>query len=264
MMKYINMRLLVFLLFTLFFFEANAQYEVLTKEEAVRLTLINNLGIQISENNAQIAENNAGILNSGYLPTVTGNGSASIDRRDTEGELADGTTRSAEGVETRSYSASINVNYILFDGLGRLYSYKSLKEQSELSELEVRETIENTILQLFSVYYEVARLEENNNILGEALNISKERLQRAQYQFDYGQNTGLDVLNAEVDVNTDSINLLNSQQQLRNTKRDLNLVMNRELSTSFKIDTLVSFIPGLQMEEMYRNARENNVVVKQM
>jgi len=264
MMKYINMRLLVFLLFTLFFFEANAQYEVLTKEEAVRLTLINNLGIQISENNAQIAENNAGILNSGYLPTVTGNGSASIDRRNTEGELADGTTRSAEGAETRSYSASVNVNYILFDGLGRLYNYKSLKEQSELSELQVRETIENTILQLFSVYYEVARLEENNNILSEALNISKERLQRAQYQFDYGQNTGLDVLNAEVDVNTDSINLLNSQQQLRNTKRDLNLVMNRELSTSFKIDTLVSFIPGLQMEEMYRNARENNVVVKQM
>lgn len=262
-MKYINIRFFIFLLFTVFFFGANAQ-EVLTKEEAVKLTLMNNLGIQISENNAQIAENNAGILNSGYLPTVTGNGAVTLDKRNTEGELADGSIRAADGVETRNYSASVNVNYILFDGLGRLYNYKSLKEQSELSELEVRETIESTILQLFSVYYEVARLEENNSILNEALDISKERLQRAQYQFDYGQNTGLDILNAEVDVNTDSINLLNSEQQLRNTKRDLNLVMSRELSTTFKIDTLVSFVAGLQMEEMYRNARENNVVVKQM
>src|SRR5690606_9664900 len=118
MMKYINMRLLVFLLFTLFFFEANAQYEVLTKEEAVRLTLINNLGIQISENNAQIAENNAGILNAGYLATVTGNGSGSIYICNTVREHAYNTTRAAEEAETRSYSASLNVNYILFDGLG--------------------------------------------------------------------------------------------------------------------------------------------------
>ncbi|NAY92167.1 TolC family protein [Muricauda sp. JGD-17] len=236
----------------------NAQ-EVLSKDEAIALVLENNLGIQVARNTNKIDENNASIFNSGYLPSVTANAAGSIDRQNTEGILGNGETRTADGAETRRYNASVNVNYTLFDGLGRYYNYKSFKERSQQSELEVRQTIETTILQLFSVYYEVARLTENTSNLEQALGISRDRLKRAKYQFEYGQNTGLDVLNAEVDVNTDSINLLNSRQQLRNTMRDLNLILNRELSSQFKADTTVSFVPELQMESMQNEANMNNV-----
>ncbi len=238
---------------------AQAQEKLLSKQEAIDLTLENNLGIQVARNTKKIDENNASILNSGYLPTVTANAGGSIDKQNTEGQLASGDTRTADGAETRRYNASVNLNYTLFDGLNRYYSYKSFKERSQQSELEVRQTIENTILQLFSVYYEVARLTENTKNLEQALEISKDRLKRATYQFEYGQNTGLDVLNAEVDINTDSINLLNSRQQLRNTMRDLNLVLNRELSAQFLADTTVNFVPGLQMENMHNEAKSNNI-----
>ncbi len=238
---------------------ANAQDQILTKEEAIDLILENNLDIQVARNTKLIDDNNASILNSGYLPSVTGNASGSIDKQDSEGVLASGDTRTAEGAETRRYTAALNVNYTLFDGLGRYYNYKSFQERSKQSELEVRQTIENTILQLFTVYYEAARLTENTATLEQALEISKERLKRAQYQFEFGQNTGLDVLNAEVDINTDSINLLNSRQQLRNTMRDLNLILNRDLTSQFKTDTTVTFVPELQMERMYNEAQLNNV-----
>ena len=194
---------------------AYAQDQMLTKEEAIDLVLENNLDIQVARNTKLIDDNNANILNSGYLPSVTGNASGSIDKQNSEGVLGNGDTRTAEGAETRRYSAAVNVNYTLFDGLGRYYNYKSFQERSQQSELEVRQTIENTILQLFTVYYEAARLTENTATLEQALEISKDRLKRAQYQFEFGQNTGLDVLNAEVDINTDSINLLNSRQQLK-------------------------------------------------
>ncbi|MDC6365623.1 MULTISPECIES: TolC family protein [Flavobacteriaceae] len=240
-------------------YQAKAQEPMLSKQEAVELVLNNNLGIKVARNLKEIDENNAGILNSGYLPTVSALAGGSIDRQNTEGVLANGETRNADGAETRRYNASLNVNYTLFDGLGRYYNYKSFQERNEQSELEVRQTIENTILQLFSVYYEVARLTENTKNLEEALQISKDRLKRAQYQFEYGQNTGLDVLNAEVDINTDSINLLNSRQQLRNTMRDLNLILNRELSTQFAADTTVTFVPNLQMENMHNEAKLNNI-----
>lgn len=255
------MKNILFIFFTLFFmgFSVKAQDTILEKEEAIRLVLENNLDIQVAKNTREIDGNNATILNSGYLPTVTANAGGSIDKQDSEGVLANGDTRTADGAETRRYNASLNVNYTLFDGLGRHYNYKSFKERSEQSELQVRQTIENTILQLFSVYYEVARLTENTNNLEQALEISKDRLTRAKYQFEYGQNTGLDVLNAEVDINTDSINLLNSRQQLRNTMRDLNLILNRDLSAQFEADTTVNFVPGLQMEAMYTEAKLNNV-----
>ncbi|WP_136465853.1 TolC family protein [Flagellimonas onchidii] len=238
---------------------AQAQDKLLPKEEAIALALEQNLGIRVAKNTLKINENNASILNSGYLPTVTANAGGSIDRQNTEGQFASGDSRTAEGVETRRYNASVNVNYTLFDGLNRHYSYKSFQERSKQSELEVRQTIENTILQLFSVYYEAARLTENTKNLEQALEISKDRLKRARFQFEYGQNTGLDVLNAEVDINTDSINLLNSQQQLRNTMRDLNLVLNQDLTAQFVTDTTVNFVPGLQMENMHNDAKQNNI-----
>ena len=261
MQKYIKTLVLVTGL--LYALQGEAQ-EILTPEIAIEEVLENNLGIKIARNTEAIAKNNADILNSGYLPTVTGLASGSIDRQNTEGTLADGNSRAADGAETRRYNASINVNYTLFDGLGRLYNYKALKERANLSALETRETIETTILQLFSVYYEVARLEENVANLTTALAISKDRLTRANYLMEYGQNTGLDLLNARVDVNTDSINLLNSNQQLKNTRRDLNLILNKNLSRQFKVDTAVTFVPGLKMQELYENAKANNVNMLQL
>ncbi len=239
--------------------QAFAQQPLLSTEEAVALTLENNLGIKVSSNLREIDANNADLLNSGYLPTVSTTAGGSIDRQNSEGKLANGDTRSAEGAETRRYNASVSVNYLLFDGLGRLYDYKRFQERSQQSELEVRQTIEVTLLQLFSVYYEVARIEENVANLRQALTISRDRLTRARYQFEFGQNTGLDVLNAEVDINTDSVNLLNAEQNLRNTKRDLNLILNRDLSLAFNADTTVRFLPELKIDEMMAEAKTNNV-----
>lgn len=255
----IKKHLVLSFLTLLFSVSISAQSEVLSKEEAVALVLENNLGIQVAQNIRKIDENNANTLNSGYLPTVAINGGTGINRENTEGQLASGEVRTANGVETRRYNASLDIGYTLFDGLGRYYNFKSFKERSKQSELEVRQTIENTVLQLFTVYYEAARLTENAATLKTALEISKERLKRAQYQFEFGQNTGLDVLNAEVDINTDSINLVNSRQELRNTKRDLNLILSRELNINFEADTTVAFVPGLQMEGVFEEAKQNNV-----
>jgi len=245
--------------------------EKLSKQDAVTQMLINNFGIQLANNQVEIADNNKNVLNSGYLPTVSGIAGAEYEESDDERAfpgvfLDDGSPRPdvvINNAETQRYNGSINVDYLLFDGLGRFYNYKQLKEQYNLSELQARETIENTILQLFTVYFDVARLTENVDILEQALEISRERVTRAQYQFDYGQNTKLEVLQAEVDVVNDSINVLNAKQQLLNSKRDLNVVLNRELETGFVVDTLVSFQNKIVLETFVEDADKNNVSLLQ-
>jgi len=147
--------------------------------------------------------------------------------------------------------------------LGRLYNYKRLKEEYQLSELEARETIETTMLQLFSVYYTVAQLSENTDALRETLIISKNRLTRAGYQFDYGQNTKLDVLNAEVDINNDSINLINAKQELINTKRDLNVILGNQISEEYTVDTNLNFLLQLNKDELLEQTKNNNVTLLQ-
>ena len=233
--------------------------EVLTKEEAVAQTLENNFGIKIANQNLKIAENNKSLLNSGFLPTLDGIAGANYDQNDQEATFQDGSVRAIDGAETTRYNASLNVNYTLFDGLGRWYDYKRLKEEYNLSELQARETIETTMIQLFTVYFEAARISENIEVLEETYANTKDRLQRATYSFEYGQTNKLDVLNAEVDLVNDSINLMNQRQLLRNTQRDLNIVLNRELEVTFDVDTTVTFLPALKMEEFLGEGQENNV-----
>ena len=244
---------------------AQEEEEVITKEEAIALALERNYGIEIAENEVEIAENNQGILNSGYLPSVTGRAGANYDLNDRLTEPENGEALDQQGIESNSYNASVNLNYTLFDGLGRFYNYKSLKEQYDLSKLQARETIENTMLQLMTVYYEIARLTENVEVLEDVLETSKDRVTRAQYQFDYGQTNNLVVLNARVDVNNDSVNLLQTRQQLNNTKRDLNVLLDRQITAKdFTVDTTVNFIPKLQLEAFIMEAETNNVSLLQL
>ncbi|WBL22899.1 MULTISPECIES: TolC family protein [unclassified Zunongwangia] len=251
--------------FTVIFFmfiglATKAQDSLLTKNEVIARALDSNFGIKMANNNVEVAENNQSILNSGYLPSLRGAGGYNYDLNNRLTEPEEGDNVDQRGIEGESYSASINLDYTLFDGLGRFYNYKSLKEQYNLSQLEARETIENTILQLLTVYYEIARLSENMGVLKETLKISQDRVKRAQYQFEYGQSNNLVVLNARVDVNTDSINLIETRQQLRNTKRDLNVILNRDVNNrAFEVDTSVSFITELRIDSFLEQSTYNNV-----
>lgn len=231
----------------------------LSKETAVAEALERNFGIVIARNQLAIADANSSILNSRFLPIVSATAGFNYSNEDQEVTFRNGEVNAVNGAETERYNAALNLNYTLFDGLGRWYDYKRFKEQYNLSELQVRQTIETTLLQLFTVYYEVARLRENVSVLEQTYANTQDRLTRAQYQFDYGQVNKLEVLNAEVDLVTDSINLINGRQLLRNAKRDLTVVLNSELEREFTVDTAVNFINPIRIEEFYTAAPQNNV-----
>ena len=258
-----NLRKIVFVFMSFCMTSITAQ-KLVSVSEAIELALENNYGIKIISNNKEIAKNNASILNSGYLPTVSSSSGATFNRDNLEAEFANGESTALNGAKSSRYNASINLNYTLFDGLGRYYDYKRLKETYKLSELQARETIENTIAQLYVVYYNVAQVTENVAVLKKTLTISKDRITRANYQFEYGQGTMLNVLNAQVDINNDSINLINAKQLLVNTKRDLNVVLGNVISSEFSVDTTVDFKLNIDQNDLANKMKSNNVNLLQL
>ena len=242
--------------------------EVLTKKQALEITLENNFGIKIANNNLEVAKNNAGIYNSGYLPTA--NLKSGIDYRNnnqkiifTDPQTGNDAERVGTGAVTKSYSTTLGINYTIFDGLGRKYNYQQLKETYNLTELQAKETIENTYLQLFTVYFQIARLSENTLNLKEALTISKRRFKRAKYQYEYGQSTKLEVLNAEVDINNDSILIINATQQLSNAKRGLNVILGIDRDVNYEVETAVDFNNLMNFEALQKKTILNNTALKQ-
>lgn len=240
----------------------NAQ-DLLEKQGAVDIALDNNYDIKVSNNDLEAAKNSSSIYNSGYLPSVFANGGADYQSNESEIEFQNGTVQDDIENTTNSVNASVGIDYLIFDGFGRKYNYKKLQEQYNISEIRVRQVIENTLLDLLIAYYDVALLTENKSNLEQSLAISKSQLLREQYGYQYGQKTQLDVLNSEVNVNQDSINLLNIQRELANAKRDLNVILGRDVNIDFQVDTTVTYAIDLTYENMLQSAKLNNTLLLQ-
>ena len=234
--------------------------EILTTDQAVKFTLENNLDILVSENILEISKNNSSILNSNYLPIINAESSFAKNKADVDIDTPGGLSGEIEERDEEAESARLNVIYYLVDGNGRRFNYKKSKELFNRTKFEVKEIIENTLLQLFTIYFDFARLTREKEILKNTLDISLERLERVKTKYKFGQSTSLEVSSAEVDKNTDSLNYLNIMKALSNTKRDLNLIMNIDLESKFEIDEEVSFINLLEIEKFYNSGLSNNTM----
>ena len=247
----------ILLIFFLIAINVTAQDE-LTISSAIKKTLENNLDIEVSENFKRIAKNNSSILNNNYLPNIQLGSEINTNIQSIEIETPSGISGTLDDTQTDNSSAVLSIDYNIIDASGRKYNYKKSKELYSKSNLEVQEIIENTILQLFTVFFEVGRLSEEKEILKNSLDISKRRYERRLLEFEYGQTNNLEVLNAEVDVNSDSINLLNTSKKLFNARSDLNLIMNVDLEREFNINTNIDFLAQDEINRIFSNDIKNN------
>ena len=245
---------IISLFFSIHFY---AQKE-LTISEAIETTLKNNLDIKISKNIEEISKNNTSILNNNYLPSIQIGSEINKITQNIEIETPNGISGSLNDTKTDNNSAMLSLNYDLIDASGRKYNYRKSKELYSKTKLEVRDIIENTILQLYTIYFELSRLREQQNLIIKSLGISKKRLERKLLEFEYGQSNNLEVLNAEVDMNNDSIRLLNTMKKLVNTQSDLNLIMNYQSADNYLTNTNISFLDDSEISKLYANGIKNN------
>ncbi len=234
---------------------------ILTKAQAIQITLENNYDIKIAKNDIEVAKNNTSRELNGYLPTV--NATAGINSRlgGSKQRFGNGNENTTSNAFNWGSNATVQANYTLVDK-SRDLVVKQLEEVANLRDLQLRQTIENNVLAVFNNYYQVAQLAQNSAVLEQTIELSKKRLQRAQYQYDYGQGIRLNVLNAEVDIQRDSINLLNLSNQLSNAKRNLNVAMGRRTNTEFEVDTLVNYNQQLNLVGLIEAAKNNNVLIQ--
>ncbi len=237
---------------------ANGQ-DILSMEEAIAIAVENNYDLRIARNNTKIADVEASTLNSGYLPSLSAGGGINYSNEDQSVAFLDGTSTSIGGAITESYNASITAEYLIFDGLERKFGQDKNEENLTLAQLQERQQIENTVISIYENFFNVAYQKRVVENLGMNMANSRDRLIRAQKQLKYGQGTKLDELNAQVDLNNDSIAHIEAMRDLNNLKRSLNLALGRKVTMDFKIDTTVTFGTKLQEQAILQSAERNNI-----
>ena len=237
--------------------EISAQIKL---EEAVSIALENNYNVRIAEFNREIGENNSEIGNAGLLPRVFLQANGSYSEEDTELTFAtpEQPPIDQEGAATLTYGASANLEYTLFNGGRRINTLQRLQSLSEDARLRERLAMENTVLQVSRNFLNAMGLQEQVDILEETVELSKERLNRAQQNYDYGNTTKLQVLNAEVDLRRDSIELAQTRLEFGNSKRNLYYSMGIPADTSITLNAEYELKSLLDKQELREKALNTN------
>lgn len=255
------MKKLVTLLYTIVFSSIlNAQ--VLNLEDAISIALSNNHGILIAQQEEAALKTGIHPGAVGLLPSLNANSGANYSYSSTDQEFNGGIFPAIEGRDAsqNNQSAKVSVSYLLFNGGARIKLYSKLKASGSLYELQTKITIESTLIQVINAYYEVVRVYNQLEIVRKSLEISRDRFQRAQINSEYGMLSKIDLLNAQVDFNIDSSNVVSIELNLRKSKNELNYLLGRKIAFEFDVNREITLPELKDVSEYTKNAKENNTL----
>jgi outer membrane protein TolC len=232
--------------------------EILTIEDAVKITLENNYDIKIASNEAAIDATNASLANAGILPTLD---AVFVDNNtilNTKQTQADGNVRQLNGARNMNLSYGLALNWTVFDGFRMFARNAELKKIQELGNTELQFTILSRVGDVLETYYQIVQQQQQLKVLDSTLIISQLRLNLAKNRYTIGKASKLEVLNAEVDWNTDNTNLLRQKELYANTKTALNTLLARELTSEFSVSEEVLIDKSLLYAELKAKVTSQN------
>ena len=254
-----NTKILVQSFFLLLFCitKTNAQ-EVLTLENAVKIALENNYEIKIATNNLTIEKTNVTIGNAGMLPTVSANVVDNNSIQNSSQTRQDGTKTKLDNAKSNSLTYGVGLDWTIFDGMRMFAKLDQLKELQKLGEAQLKLTVITRISDVNAAYYDLVQQQQQLAALDTTIVISKQRLTLAQNRFTIGKASKLEVLNAQVDLNTDQVALLRQKELYANSKILLNQLLARDVTTDFKVIDELQVDISLLLPELRTLAEKQN------
>lgn len=235
----------------------NAQ-EVLTIKDAVAIALDNNFEIKIANNNLNIDKVNMSEGNAGMLPTITGSVVDNNRVQNSSQTLQTGQVNSLKNAKNNSLNYGVSLDWTIFDGLRMFARYDQLKELQKLGETRLKQTILLKIAEVNATYFDLVQQQQQLIAIDSTLLISSQRLQLAENRFKIGKASKLEVLNAQVDLNTDKVTLLRQKELYANTKIKLNQILARDVKKEFTVLNDIKVDNSLVLTQLIELAKQQN------
>ncbi len=235
----------------------NAQ-EILTLEDAVKIALENNYEIKIAKNNLTIDKINVSSGNAGMLPKLSANIVDNKNIQNTTQTRSDGTVNKLDNAKNNNLIYGVGLDWTFFDGFKMFAKLDQLKSLEKLGETNLKLTIITKISDVTSTYYDLIQQQQQLEALDSTIVISNLRLNLAQNRFTIGKASKLEVLNAQVDLNTDTTALLRQKELFVNTKTILNQILARNLTIDFKVIREITIDDKLLLPQLILLAEKQN------
>ena len=235
----------------------NAQ-ELLTIQEAVQIALENNYEIKLASNDLEIDETSASPGFAGMLPRIFASADTNNSTQNISQTRSDGTQIELDGAKNNNLNYGVGLDWTIFDGFRMFARYDQLKELEKLGQAELQLTILNRVSDVMITYYDLVQQKQQLNALDSTMVISNQRVELADNRFSIGKASKLEVLNAQVDMNTDKTLYIRQQELFSNTKIKLNELMARDAKTEFLVEDEMLIDSSMILPDLELLAEEQN------
>lgn len=238
-------------------FQLEAQ-EILKLEDAVKIALENNYDIKIAKNNLKIDETNSTAGNAGMFPTLSATVANNNSILNTTQTQASGDKRTLDNAINMNLTYGVGLDWTIFDGMRMFARREQLKVLQKQGEAELKLAIITRISDVYATYFDLVQQQQQIKALDTAIVISNQRLTTAQNRYSIGKAAKLEVLNAQVDLNTDVSSRLKQLELYQNSKIRLNEILARDTKLDFKVEDKITIDASLKYDELKSLSEKQN------
>jgi len=240
---------------TIFFFasfSANAQ-KLVTVEDAVSLALQKNYSIILANTNSESFATDLKYSRGAFLPTLNATSARTWNSNDQKQTLANGELRQQDAIKSNNTNASVQLSWVLFDGLRMFTTRQRLEELLKQGDLSVKSQIVNTAAEVISQYYNVVGQKQLLKAINEQLSINEQRLKLAERKLEVGSGAKPEVLQAKVDLNAQRVDVLRQEALIIQLKNQLNALTGMQIATPFEVSDSILVSLEMSKEEVLKD-----------
>lgn len=233
--------------------------EILSLPKAIEIGLENNYEIRIVRNDVEKLSNNYAYGKYQFLPGISAEASQNFDVENIE-QQRDPANPPIVNRNARSnqFTASVNLQWTIFDGMRMFISYKMLQELEEMGNLNLRATITSKIADISRGYYLIVLQKEKIAVLENTVDLSEKRYEIAKAAYEVGRSSKLEYLSAQVDLNADRAALIAQEEAYQNAKIELNRIMGVKVDYDFEVSDAITFSQDLDLAMLEESMLEHN------
>jgi outer membrane protein TolC len=135
---------------------------------------------------------------------------------------------------------------------------KRLGLNEQLTAIELKQEMENTVYEIVSAYYSVVKTNELIKAAKQNLSIYEERKKLAKLKYEIGSDSKVDVLLSQSNENKAKSAIVQLELQLLNAKTKLNVLLNKPVDSDFKTtdSIIVNYNPNI--DELKKEVSKSN------
>lgn len=238
------------------FIPARAQ-RMMSIEEAIGTALKNNYDIMLVKNDAQSAAVDYRYANAAFIPQLNAEAGKVWNDNNQKQNFTDGRKRSAN-VNSGNLTASVNLDWTLFDGLKMFATKSRLEELKALGEANIKTQVVNSIAAVINNYYNIVRQKQQLKAIDTLMTISEERVQLAEKKLSVGLGNKPELLQAKVDLNAQKAARLQEETLIAQLREQLNQLMGIEIQAEYDVMDSIPINLALQYAEIANDFEKTN------